>query len=396
MLTSKRTSPKIYVAVPMLDEWNTVRSFINCLRKQTLQDFISIICVNQPDDWWENEYRPIAERNLKTLKFLKKQSDLDIHCIDVCSPGKGWQNKKQGVGMARKLCLDHIVETANPDDVIVSLDADTLFSPNYFAAVQDYFRLHKDISALSVPYYHPLPEEESAARGLLIYECYMRHYFLNLKRINSPYAFTALGSAIAIRVKDYIKAGGITPYQAGEDFYLLQKVVKTGHLATNFSEVVYPSARFSARVPFGTGKAIEQQQGARNEILFRFFEPAYFDEIKETFSAFPRLFRGNAPTPMDAFLKKQLKEERIWEPLRNNFKSESRFTHACVEKVDALRILQYLKSRPAILSSENAVRETCRWYDMSAIKASFSFLHSPVSELNELRNMLFECCHRSV
>lgn len=391
MPTLSGTTPKIYVAVPMQDEWNTVASFMDCLRRQTLQNFKSVVCVNQPDDWWKNEHRLIAERNLQTLAFLQKQTDLDIHCIDVCSPGKGWRGKKRGVGWARKLCMDCIVETADPDDVIVSLDADTHFSPNYFAALQDYFRHHEDISALSVPYYHPLPEEESAARSLLIYECYMRHYFLNLKRIDSPYAFTALGSAIAIRVKDYVKTGGITPYQAGEDFYLLQKVVKTGHLATRFPEIVYPSSRFSTRVPFGTGKAIEQQQNARNEILFRFFEPIYFDEVKETFSSFPRLFYGNEPTPMDTFLKKQLNCEHIWEPLRSNFKSESRFSHACVEKVDALRILQYLKSRPAILSAEEAVKETCKLYGLPITKANFSFLYSPISELNEWRNLLFEC-----
>lgn len=388
--------PKIYVAVPMQDEWEGIASFVRCFRQQTSKNFELVVCINQPDVWWENDFRPIAKRNINTLTFLEQQKDINIHLIDVCSKGKGWKGKRQGVGWARKLCMDYIVETAASEDVIVSMDADTEFSPDYLLSLQRYFATHKHVSALSIPYYHRLPEENNAARCLLIYECYMRHYFLNLKRIHSPYAFTALGSAIAIRVRDYVKAGGITPYQAGEDFYLLQKIVKTGCLETKFSEIVYPSSRFSSRVPFGTGKAIEQQLNARNEILFRFYEPFYFDEVYETFSAFPILYSQNISTPMETFLEKQLRQQNIWEPLRNNFKSQTQFVHACIEKVDALRILQYLKSRPPVLTAEESVINTCQSYDVTIKnRANFSFLHSPVSDLDALRNLLFECCERT-
>ena len=44
---------------------------------------------------------------------------------------------------------------------------------------------------------------------------------------------------------------------AGEDFYLLQQLSKTGCKISMIEKAfVYPSDRHSERVPFGTGKAV--------------------------------------------------------------------------------------------------------------------------------------------
>ena len=46
---------------------------------------------------------------------------------------------------------------------------------------------------------------------------------------------------------------------AGEDFYLLQQLSKTGcHISMIEDAYVYPSDRVSDRVPFGTGKAVSE------------------------------------------------------------------------------------------------------------------------------------------
>jgi hypothetical protein len=60
----------------------------------------------------------------------------------------------------------------------------------------------------------------------------------------------------------YLKVGGMNKRKAGEDFYFLHRVMPTGNFIQISDTVIYPSARTSDRVPFGTGKAMEKwQQG---------------------------------------------------------------------------------------------------------------------------------------
>ena len=79
---------------------------------------------------------------------------------------------------------------------------------------------------LAVPYYHKLIGD-ATDRLILRYEIYMRCYLINLLRIQNPYAFTALGSAMAVTVRAYRKAGGLTPVKSGEDFYFLQNLISS-------------------------------------------------------------------------------------------------------------------------------------------------------------------------
>ncbi len=48
-------------------------------------------------------------------------------------------------------------------------------------------------------------------------------------------------------------------------------------------------------------------------------------------------------TPMTDFLSEQFKTNDLWGPLRQNYKDEMNFIKACTNKVDGLRILQFLR-----------------------------------------------------
>ena len=50
---------------------------------------------------------------------------------------------------------------------------------------------------------------------------------------------------------------------------------------------------------------------------------------------------------MDDFLKETFKTENVWGLLRNNYKDRINFVRACENKVDGLRILQFLKKNYA-------------------------------------------------
>jgi hypothetical protein len=391
-----KPTPFIYVALPVINEAETLPVILGCLLKQDYQRFRVFICVNQPDEWWEVPgKRHICEVNAETLRTLEEFHGLDLTVIDRCTRGNGWKGKKHGVGWARKTVMDAISKIAGAGDIIVSLDADTTFCEQYFSSLAENFSAHPDAVAIAVPYFHPLTEDESANRAMLRYEIYMRYYSLNLWRIGSPYSFTALGSAMAFPVRAYRAIGGMTPKMSGEDFYFLQKLRKYGKIVFSNPEKVYPAARFSDRVYFGTGPAmIKGNQG--DWTSYPLYSMDYFDEIRMTTDLFREFFRKTSATPVVSFLAKLLKEEDPFHLLRENFKDPATFVRACHEKFDGLRILQFLKSRQSNDSKSDEVnlREFLSCYypdefnEAMPDAARFFFATSPVDGIDNLRKFL--------
>ena len=203
--------PKIYVALPAINEAELLPLCLKCIEEQSYNNFHIVICINQPDDWWEiTDKRIICENNIALLKELQKKDKNTFTIIDKCSKGNGWKGNNKGVGWARKTIVDYIATIANTNDIIVSLDADTTFGRDYFSSNVNIFSKTKAV-ALANPYYHKLTGKDAEDRAILRYEIYMRNYAINLLLIDSPYAFTALGSAIVLPVSSYKAIGGLTP-----------------------------------------------------------------------------------------------------------------------------------------------------------------------------------------
>jgi glycosyltransferase involved in cell wall biosynthesis len=336
-------SPRLYIALPVLNESQYLPGFLASLEKQDYRHFSLVVCVNQYDHWWyHEEKKALCEDNRKSIDLLAASWNFPVRVIDRSSPGKGWPRKKGGVGYARKTAMDAIAAIADDTDIVVSMDADTFYPPDYLAVIADFFEKNPSFLGLSLPYYHKLAGDARHDRLLLRYEMYMRYFALNMIRIGNPYRFTALGSAMAFPVWAYRKVGGLTPVQSGEDFYFLQKLVKTGSVGYAADTVAYPSARFSDRVNFGTGPALIKGASG-NWDSYPFYPADLFDKVGETFRLFRALYEKDVPTPMDAFLKEIFKTEEVWGPLRENYKDRNNFVRACINKVDGLRILQFLK-----------------------------------------------------
>lgn len=394
----ENATSSLHIALPVMDEQEFLPRTLECIAAQSHPDYKVYICVNQPDAYWDDAAsRGIAERNVSTLKQLLQQNDPRIFVIDHTSPGRGWKGKKHGVGHARKVIMEEISRRAAPDDVVISLDADTSFPENYFQTVAENFRRNPDAVAASIPYYHPLPKDPSAARAILRYEIYMRHYFLNLARIGSPYTFTALGSAMAFTVKACRAIGGMTPKLSGEDFYFLQKLRKYGTVLLWNETMVYPEARFSNRVFFGTGPAMIK--GAAGDwSSYPIYPDSLFKALLETYLTAPLLFLKTFDTEVTRFLKRALKEDDPFRLLRENHSDSLHFIRAFHEKLDGLRILQFLKT----YNNQSEQGDEANLFDfldkyypgaiqaMQLIKNRFSFCNSPLSQLEKLRNLLFE------
>ena len=342
--------PKIYVALPAINEAELLPLCLKCIEEQSYNNFHIVICINQPDDWWEiTDKRIICENNIALLKELQKKDKNTFTIIDKCSKGNGWKGNNKGVGWARKTIVDYIATIANTNDIIVSLDADTTFGRDYFSSNVNIFSKTKAV-ALANPYYHKLTGKEAEDRAILRYEIYMRNYAINLFLIDSPYAFTALGSAIALPVSSYKAIGGLTPKLSGEDFYFLQKLRKFGNIAIHNTEKVYPVARFSDRVFFGTGPAMIKGNNGDWE-SYPVYHYSLFGDIKDTYNCFPRLFKGDCETPMVFFLQEQFREN-IWQALRENHKDEKHFIRACHEKIDGLKDIAISKTETVNFKEE--------------------------------------------
>ena len=388
--------PTIHIALPAMNEYDYIHHTLECIRKQTLPGFHTWICVNQPEYYRDDkEKKEIFRNNQQTLAHLQKLNWKNLHIIDKSSPGKGWDKDKLGVGMARKTVMDAIAAYALPHDIILSMDADTVFGEEYLASVLEVFKENPDALALANPYYHPLVEDETINRAMLRYEIYMRYYALNMRLTGTPFCFSPLGSAMAARVSAYKKINGLTPKKSGEDFYFLQKMVKAGRLLMYNKEIVYPGNRLSDRVFFGTGPAMIK--GLSGEwYAYPLFNPYCFNMVKQTIELFPRIFNEDVNTPMDEFIRSQFGEEKIFAPLRKNHKDLQRFIRACHEKIDGLRILQFLKlchlTSPG--NDEDNLRHfiTENFPYQSIVKEleQLDFLKSSVENINKIRNFLFE------
>ena len=381
--------PHISVAIPLMDELENLPALVECLQKQTFHNFDVYVCVNQPENWWGEEAKQhICINNAVSILFLQSVENLSITIIDRSSRGHGWPAKRHGVGYARKELFDTILQIAADNEIIVSLDGDTAFGKDYLASIAGQFAHNPHLSAIAVPYYHPLSGNATTDRSLLRYEIYMRHYLINMLQIGNPYAFTALGSAMTFTVGAYKRCGGITPLQGGEDFYLLQKLRKTGSVSVFNREIVFPQGRESKRVPFGTGpavaKSVPEQDGS-----YPFYATMSFEKVRQTYELFPALYEKDIPTPMTEFLCSQLKTDDVWQPLRKNFKTVQLFVKACTERVDGLRILQFLKSEHRQGSSNGNFVEFCTANDIP-LPEGFSFESTDIRQLDNIRNALFE------
>lgn len=250
------------IVIPSLAESALLPNTINSLiADHTLADsgLAVVFVVNNRFDANPDE----KEDNQQTLDYLfecRTRLPFPVGIIDAASLGFELPSKDGGVGFARKLGHDLLLPFFNytdSDPLIVSLDADTVVSPGYSAALVEHFNKSSEGGAV-IPFKHLPAMTDTENRAIERYELFIRCYVAGLQYACSPYAFHTVGSAMACQVSAYIKCGGMNRRRAGEDFYFLQSLAKTSGIAQVKGTTVFPSPRRSCRVPFGTGRAVGQ------------------------------------------------------------------------------------------------------------------------------------------
>ncbi|MCF7854401.1 MAG: glycosyltransferase family 2 protein [Candidatus Pacebacteria bacterium] len=288
------------VVIPALAESQHLRATLESLAETSSPDrsrTVIVVIVNNSLPPGEKEdrhgYMQTVEDNTATLRLLNDcagELPLNLVWIDAATPGRELP-PDTGVGMARKIGCDSILyeiyrdppsSTAVPcadTFCLAHLDADTLVAPNYLMVLQRTVTSGSRTSAV-VPFAHQKPIDAAHREAIAAYELYMRYYVEGLAYARSPYAFHTLGSAMACTARAYVQVRGIPRRRtAGEDFYFLQNLAKNGSIVTASETTVYPSARLSARVPFGTGQNVSMQlKGDPEEKTV--YHPAVFETLR--------------------------------------------------------------------------------------------------------------------
>ena len=191
------------------------------------------------------------------IQLVSMSDKLDVLLVERCSSGL-FLAEKEGVGLARKIAFDIACQLISMDILktpwIHSTDADAILPHDYFKASADLNT--RDVSAGIYPFLHTPHVQRDIHNAQQSYDLAMNYYVCGLKWAGSPWAFHTIGSTLTINSHHYTLARGFPRRQAGEDFYLLNKLAKIGQIINLQSAPLALQSRLSDRVPFGTGPAL--------------------------------------------------------------------------------------------------------------------------------------------
>ena len=351
---------KIVVTLPSFNETKTheaVQSLMSCNPPEG--QVILLVLVNEP----EGAPREVAEANRKTYEAIRALLTPTWMTIKVTH--LKLSIKHAGVGLARKMAMDEAArwyKKINYDGPIVCFDADCTCEQNFLSTIEDSFTKGAINSAVTF-FEHPLENPE-----IIDYELYLRYYIDGLRYAQFPFAYQTLGSCISVRSSTYQSVGGMNRKQAGEDFYFLNQVIPRGQFQEINHTTVFPAARLSDRVPFGTGSALRK---IKAEGTYKIENPGIFDDLRDFFLRVPLLFEGETgsiPESIEHFhletgfhqaLKKILNHSRTFAAFQKHF----------WRWWDAFRILKYMhfatKNRPKVELSEGLIEMDSRFWQLS-------------------------------
>ena len=296
-----------------------------------------------------------TEPDTPDLRPLNDSSGIHVLTIDAATEPLP---ADQATGLARKLGNDiacHLMLRGRIRTLLLcNTDADAILPADYFLQLAQATSSGTTPGVCILPFTHISDQPDLQAAGQ-IYELYLRSLYLNLAACGSPYAYPALGSLLAINPVLYAKSRGFPKRRAGEDFYLLNKIAKLADVSYLAGSAVELQARASARVPFGTGPAIEKALSLTTAdypsysrssfaLLKRFY--GGFAELGKPANSRPSVRGPMWPAawqdPDLLWLLKRLGLPTVLKKLQSNHPTAPALQRALHEWFDALKIVRFL------------------------------------------------------
>ena len=358
----------LVVAIPAYDEPGLLES-LRCLYECALPEGVAvevIVVVNEPED----APAAVVARNREIFNQARewasthRRSGLQFFILHHTLP-----SRYAGVGLARKIAMDEacwrLESAGNPEGIIACFDADSRCEANYFQELVRHFQNHPKCPAASIYFEHPLmgityPAEVYEA--IRSYELHLRYYVQVQRWTGFPHAFHTVGSSMAVRCSDYQKQGGMNKRKAGEDFYFIHKFTLLPGFADITGTRVIPSPRPSHRVPFGTGRAVQEMlEGEQRP--YHTYPPQSFIEMKAFLNGLPAMYQGEAweASPMlEDFLRRQGFEQKLSE-MKGHSASYSTFLGRFFRWFNAFLVMKYLHFARSKGRADVPVAEAARW-----------------------------------
>jgi hypothetical protein len=130
--------------------------------------------------------------------------------------------------------------------------------------------------------------------------------------------------------------------EAGEDFYFLNKLAKIGNIGYIKDTCVYPSARASLRVPFGTGKRIQRFLTGRHE-EYVLYNPRIFEILAEWLLLMKQAFHYDG--------KEIMEKAGLIDPILASFLTDCNFMHV------------WSRIRRNVRDEDNLIKQFNCWFD---------------------------------
>lgn len=326
----------IIIVIPCYDETELIRSLESLKNCESPNCFTEVIVVVN-----DGEQTPdtIKVQNLATFEMATSWAEknitqhLQFHIIYKSNLAK----KIAGVGTARKIGMDEAVRrlesVGKSDGVIVCFDADSLCEKNYLQAIEEHFIQNPKTQSCGIHFEHPLDGDEYEPEiydAITKYELHLRYYIHAQKFAGFPLAFQTIGSSMAVRCNAYQQQSGMNKRKAGEDFYFLHKfTILNAHTELKKTKTI-PSPRRSDRVPFGTGKAVNEILAKKNldaESEYLTYNFKIFEDLEPFLSVAPNLLlfeqeqrdrmKENLPESIRQFLNENNFDAKLVEIQRN-------------------------------------------------------------------------------
>ena len=341
----------------------TIESLSNSIPTAVLDDTLTLVVVNNRPPESANTANQIElmeqiDDNTQTLKWLKDMNvkgTLPLAWIDASSPGHElppWG----GVGLARKIGCDSVLalllELKKPiafdDFKFFSLDADTIVSPDYLEIAGHELQKRRCTGAV-ISFKHQEADSPEGQAAIDEYEAFLHYYVKGLRWAGSPYAFHTIGSCLCFTASGYVRANGFAARRlAGEDFYFCMELAKVGAICEINKIMVFPSARISRRVPFGTGKRMaEAALNGRGPLLVYDFQ--VFVRLRELLTAVSTFADAGADRICAELASHSTREflesrgfSRIWGRFQRQYKTRDALLAAFHRWFDGFVTLKYI------------------------------------------------------
>ena len=338
------------ITIPSYCEFDYLFKTLDSINNQdkSLLDrtIVSIIINNSSSE----SNQDIIKNNYDTYKkLINSKYNFEFIAIDAFSKKYAIDNKKAGVGIARKISIDLFLEYMHLETIICFLDADTQIPENYLYEINKNQLEHNWVSA--VVDFHHLDDDIKTKALIYRYETFLKDTAKNLKEVGSPYSFVPLGCTMLCRLDGYIGVGGMNTRKAAEDFYFLQELKKCYDVHYIDNIQVRPSARHINRSYLGTSKRMFDALNGNLNIQDLYFSKEKYEIIK----MFLRFVLNSKDLKADLILLKTkeinqrlylfLKEHRfesVWPSIQSS-KTYVQFENQFHKWFDFLKTIKLLK-----------------------------------------------------